>query len=80
MSLNLSIVSPAKVEYKGSVERVMVPGASGEFEILTNHAPIISLLQAGRIIYHDAQGAHEMMVTRGFVEVQKNNVTICVEL
>lgn len=41
MSLNLSIVSPAKVEYKGSVERVVVPGASGEFEILTNHAPII---------------------------------------
>lgn len=80
MSLNLSIVSPAMVEYKGSVERVVVPGVSGEFEILTNHAPIISSLQAGRIIYHDAQGAHEMMVTRGFVEVQKNNVTICVEL
>ena len=80
MSLNLSIVSPAKVEYKGSVDLGVRRSIKKEFEILTDHAPIISSLQAGRIVYHDAQGAHEMMVTRGFVEVQKNNVTICVEL
>lgn len=80
MSLELNIVSPAKVEYKGSVDRVVVPGTSGDFEILTNHAPIISSLVAGRITYDDANGAHEMMVNRGFVEVQKNKVTICVEI
>lgn len=41
MSLNLRIVSPEKVEFVGQVDRVVVPGTSGEFEILANHAPII---------------------------------------
>lgn len=80
MSLDLKIVSPEKVEYCGKVERVLVPGTSGEFEILTNHAPIISTLDKGRIIFHDSEGKHELNVSMGFVEVQKNEVNICVEL
>lgn len=80
MSLNLKIVSPEKVVYDGPVERVVVPGTSGEFEILVNHAPIISTLEKGRLVFHDSEGQHELMVNGGFVEVQKNNVNICVEL
>ena len=79
MSLDLKIVSPAKVEYKGSVERVVVPGMSGMFEILTDHAPIISALEPGVVAYTDAEGEHDMKVASGFVEVQKNKVTVCVE-
>ena len=51
MSLNLRIVSPEKVEFVGQVDRVVVPGTSGEFEILANHAPIISTLNNGRIAF-----------------------------
>lgn len=80
MSLNLKIVSPEKVEFEGQVDSVVVPGASGEFEILPNHAPIISTLDGGRIEYHDAEGAHEIAISGGFVEVQKNTVSACVEL
>ena len=80
MSLNLRIVSPEKVEFVGTVDRVVVPGASGEFEILTNHASIISTLDSGRIIFFDSEGEHEVKAMGGFVEVQKNNVNICVEL
>ena len=79
MSLNLKIVSPEKVVFDGAVERVVVPGTSGEFEILDNHAPI-STLEKGRLVYQDSEGRHEQMVNGGFVEVQKNNVNICVEL
>ena len=43
--LNLRIVSPEKVVYDGRVMRVVVPGTLGEFEILENHAPIISSLK-----------------------------------
>lgn len=71
---------PEKVVYDGAVERVVVPGTSGEFEILVNHAPIISTLEKGRLVYQDSEGQHELMVNGGFVEVQKNNVNICVEL
>lgn len=39
MGLELKIVSPEKVEYEGKVDRVIVPGTVGLFEILENHAP-----------------------------------------
>ena len=76
----MKIVSPEKVVFDGAVERVVVPGTSGEFEILVNHAPIISTLEKGRLVYQDSEDRHEQMVNGGFVEVQKNNVNICVEL
>lgn len=80
MSLNLRIVSPEKVEYEGAVDRVVVPGTSGEFEVLTGHAPIISTLESGRIAFFDSEGEHGVNTTGGFVEVQKDDVNVCVEL
>jgi F-type H+-transporting ATPase subunit epsilon len=78
--LQLRIVSPEKVEYDGAVESVLVPGALGQFEILTNHAPIISLLGVGEVAYTDADGKHSIGIAGGFVEVQKNKVSLCVEI
>ena len=49
--LFLTIISPEKILFKGNVENVLVPGELGEFEILMNHAPIISTLIKGRIVY-----------------------------
>lgn len=49
--LVLTIVSPEKILFKGEVENVLVPGELGEFEILKNHAPIISTLVEGRVVY-----------------------------
>lgn len=80
MSLELKIVSPEKIEYDGVVERVVVPGTNGEFEILVNHAPIISTLEKGRVVFYDSEGMHELNISMGFVEVQKNIVNVCVEL
>lgn len=80
MGLELKIVSPEKVEFEGKVDRVIVPGTVGQFEILENHAPIISTLEKGRVMYYDSEGEHEINVSMGFVEVQKNIVNICVEL
>ena len=80
MGLYLKIVSPEKTVFDGQVERVVVPGTSGEFEILSNHAPIISTLEKGTIVYHDSEGTHEVVTSGGFVEVQKNSVNVCVEL
>ena len=80
MGLELKIVSPAKVEYQGMVEKVIVPGISGQFEILQDHAPIISSLSNGEVVYQDSDGEHVLNGIRGFVEVRKNNVDICVEV
>lgn len=73
--LQLKIVSPEKIEFTGEVERVLVPGLQGQFEILNNHAPIISILQKGVVEYDNEQ----LPILGGFVEVQKNMVSLCIE-
>jgi F-type H+-transporting ATPase subunit epsilon len=79
--LKLKIVSPERVEFEGEVERVLVPGTVGQFEILTNHAPIISSLEKGVVRYALASGERRTLdIIGGFVEVQKNVVSLCVEL
>ena len=74
--LKLKIVSPERVEFEGEVESVKVPGTQGNFEILKDHAPIISTLQKGVVEY----GGQQLAILGGFVEVQKNQVSICVEI
>ena len=55
--LQLKIVSPEKIEFDGAVESVFVPGTMGQFEILNDHAPIISTLQKGTVEYTVADGS-----------------------
>ena len=73
--LTLKIVSPEKIEFTGEVESVKVPGTQGNFEILTDHAPIISSLQKGVVEYDGKQ----LVILGGFVAVQKNEVSLCIE-
>ena len=78
--LQLKIVSPEKVEYDGMVESVLVPGTLGQFEILTDHAPIISSLGKGTVEYATAEGKQQLQVSGGFVAVQQNEVSLCIEV
>ena len=79
--MQLKIVSPEKILFDGEVEKVVVPGAMGEFEILDHHAPIISSLEKGRVIYKSTGiGEAQLEILGGFVEVQKNEIRLCVEL
>ncbi len=74
--LQLKIVSPERIEFTGEVESVKVSGTSGNFEILSGHAPIISTLTKGVVEY----AGNELSILGGVVEVQKNQVSLCVEL
>ena len=79
--LKLKIVSPERIEFDGEVESVLVPGSLGQFEILTDHAPIISTLGKGVVEYGQPQGGKtQLEILGGFVEVQKNHVSLCVEV
>ena len=78
--LQLKIVSPEKIEYDGVVESVLVPGTMGQFEILNDHSPIISTLQKGVVEYATKEGKISLNILGGFVEVQKNLVSLCVEI
>ncbi len=79
--LRLKIVSPERIEFEGEVTSVKVPGMAGNFEILTDHAPIISSLETGVAEYTEAFGQKTTLnILGGFVEVQKNEVSLCVEI
>ena len=78
--LQLRIVSPEKIEFDGVIESVIVPGTMGQFEILNDHAPIISTLQKGTVEYTTKEGKTSLEIQGGFVEVQKNVVSLCVEM
>ncbi|WP_425076614.1 F0F1 ATP synthase subunit epsilon [Psychroserpens sp. S379A] len=45
----LEIVSPEATLFSGEVTSVAVPGLMGEFEVLNNHAPIVSILKEGNV-------------------------------
>lgn len=77
--ITITIVSPEKTLFSGEAEVVKVPGVKGAFEILANHAPIISILGKGKV---ECKGTtpFELEIRSGFVEVSKNVVSICVEV
>ena len=52
----LRIVSPEKVIYKGEVQMVKLPGTVGQFTVLENHAPLVSTLTPGEIVYKGSEG------------------------
>lgn len=78
--LKLKIISPEKIEFDGEVESVLVPGTMGQFEILTDHAPIISTLDKGFVEYGTREGKRRLNILGGFVQVKKNEVSLCVEV
>lgn len=78
--LTLRIVSPERVVFTGEVDSVLVPGTVGQFEILNDHAPIISTLVEGKIVYSVKGTKKELRIVGGFVEVKKNEVSLCVEI
>ncbi len=56
--MNVSILTPEREVFQGAVTSVKVPGAKGEFQVLNNHAPIVSALEAGVIHIVTAQGEY----------------------
>ena len=78
--LTLRIVSPERIVFTGEVDSVLVPGTVGPFEILNNHAPIISTLVEGKVAYSVKGDTKELHIVCGFVLVKKNLVSLCVEI
>jgi F-type H+-transporting ATPase subunit epsilon len=76
----LEIVTPDKKIFAGEAELISLPGSKGSFEILKNHAPIISTLEKGQIKVIDLQKKeHFFSVNRGVVECVDNNVIVLVD-
>lgn len=76
--ITLRIISPEREVLSEQVELVELPGSQGRFEVLKDHAPLISSLDAGVIRYVAGGQSREVPCTPGFVEVRSNVVTVCI--
>jgi F-type H+-transporting ATPase subunit epsilon len=78
-TLELEIVTPERLVVKGVAEEVQIPGKRGYLGILPGHAPLITELDVGEIVY-TADGITERLACAwGFAEVLPNKVTILAE-
>lgn len=79
-NIHLTILTPEKTQLEKPVSKISLPGSKGRFMILRNHAPLISSLEEGDLVY-ESEGVEERVhVMSGFVEVIDNEVVVCVEL
>lgn len=73
----LNIISPDKLIYSGEIKLVKLPGVDGSFEILNNHAPLISTLTKGQIkVIEENNELKYFDIEDGVVEVQNNRVIV----
>lgn len=79
-NIHLIIYSPERVILEKMVSKVSLPGSLGPFMVLKDHAPLISSLEEGRIIFVSGSQQENVDIKSGFVEVVDNRVTVCAEL
>ena len=79
-AIALHIVSPEGTLVETAVSAVTLPGTLGPFEVLKNHAALISSLEKGDIVYVAEGRESRLPIAEGFVEVRDNQVDVCVEV
>lgn len=79
MKIQVHILTP---EWTRDVEAdaVFLPGSVCPFEVLPEHAPMISLLEEGDVRWRDAKGEESLHVKGGVVKIERNEMKICVEV
>lgn len=76
----IEIVTPKQIEFTGKIESVTLPGTYAPFQVLANHAPIVSQLDIGELRFNDsANRVTKYAISGGFVQVFHNKVSVIVE-
>jgi F-type H+-transporting ATPase subunit epsilon len=77
--MNITILTPDKEVFKGAITSVKVPGSGGQFQVLRNHAAIVSSLDAGNVkIVKEGGEVFNFGIKNGFIEVLNNEVSLLV--
>jgi F-type H+-transporting ATPase subunit epsilon len=80
MPLHLTIVTPEGIRFEGSVERVVVPGAEGDFGVLPGHERFLSPVRVGELEIEESGGKRSFAaVSEGFAEVTAEKVVLMVD-
>ncbi|MBM75253.1 MAG: ATP synthase F1 subunit epsilon [Proteobacteria bacterium] len=85
MSLSVKIVTPSALSFEGQAAEVVVPGWSGQYGVLPNHANMLTLSKPGLLtlrqdITKTTDEDEAFLIGKGFVEISNSSLTILVEL
>ena len=78
--MNISVLTPDISVFEGPIKSVKIPGINGQFQILKNHAPLVSALAEGPV--EIVKGSGEKLtfsIEKGFIEVLRNEVSLLVQ-
>jgi F-type H+-transporting ATPase subunit epsilon len=75
--MRIEIVTPDKKIFDGEIKSVRVPGKKGSFQVLKDHAPIVSTLESGPVIMVDMDGKETIIeIQGGVIEVKANKIIL----
>jgi F-type H+-transporting ATPase subunit epsilon len=75
--MRIEIITPDKKVFEGDIRSVRVPGKKGSFQVLKDHAPIISTLENGSVFVVGEDGIETIFeVTGGVIEVKSNRIIL----
>lgn len=78
--MKIEITTPDRKIYEGEIKSVRVPGKKGSFQILKDHAPIISTLEEGYVFVVDEAGNEKIFnIEGGVIEVKANKIILLAE-
>lgn len=78
--MKIEIITPDKKVFEGDIKSVRVPGKRGSFQVLKDHAPIISTLDKGPVIIVDNYGVQTTYeINGGVIEVKANKIILLVD-
>ena len=75
--MKIEIITPDKKVFDGDIKSVRVPGKKGSFQVLKDHAPIISTLENGSVIVVDQEDNEKIFnISGGVIEVKANKIIL----
>jgi len=78
--MQIEIITPDKKVFEGEISSVRVPGKKGSFQVLKDHAPIISTLEGGAVVVVSPSGQEtKYEIDGGVIEVKNNKIILLVE-
>ena len=77
--LNVSVISPEALVFEGTADSVVAPAFDGDVGILTNHAPMMTLLGKGTLRIGTGASAKSFTIEGGFLQVASNAVRVVTE-
>jgi F-type H+-transporting ATPase subunit epsilon len=77
--MTIDIITPDRKVFAGEATSAIFPGSGGEFQILNDHAPMVSTLAKGPVVLATTAGQQRFIVDGGVVEVLRNRVLVLAE-